>query len=225
MWWGIILQTNVMKWSALAVSVIKLHTAFEHICPDSWEMERHEHMNLNSVWWSSCIWCWVIMFFLWFDGFFVTADSVLLISAVRRLWELMRMLMFIRWDLHHICWFSAHVKRWILSRSPAVWPTNAFVKNIFSFLYECTFDNTSMHIVFFLQAWGRECFPDTAHTIPRDTYMWKIASMQISWEPWGEVILLIYFLSFFPHKDYKVCLFAKEWNTLPINSYSERNNH
>lgn len=149
MWWGIILQTNVMKWSALAVSVIKLHTAFEHICPDSWEMERHEHMNLNSVWWSSCIWCWVIMFFLRFDGFFVTADSVLLISAVRRLWELMRMLMFIRWDLHHICWFSAHVKRWILSRSPAVWPTNAFVKNIFSFLYECTFDNTSMHIVFF----------------------------------------------------------------------------
>lgn len=60
------------------------------------------------------------------------------------------------------------------------------LKLYLDFLYKCIFDRMPVHIVFFLQAWGGECIPDAAHAIPRDTYMWKIASIQISLGTFGD---------------------------------------
>lgn len=43
-WWIMRQHTDVIKYGREATSVIKLHAQFEHICPDSWEIEMHNRL-------------------------------------------------------------------------------------------------------------------------------------------------------------------------------------
>lgn len=114
-WW--IMHTDVMKYGREASSVIKLRAQFEHICPDSWDLEMHNRLvnaaSQTQKHQQHFICALIILTRVVSGAFILYIDTICfkahigIITTIRCVENLMCMLMIIRWESYHTV--SAHV--------------------------------------------------------------------------------------------------------------------